>query len=186
MELTVKNYLKCWLKIWPATVLLVGLGVGVGLWSMSRIQQSFVSEARILVVNTTEGVLPADHIGVVNNSGIVAEAKQQSGVDSSCSAVAATVTGNTVNIAAICASSAEDSQALARAVIEEFRNVSSKIYGEEEVKITVLTGASKGEEVVTAPDYAMKLVVPVFAGIVVSAAVAFVRLDSKVRHQSKK
>jgi hypothetical protein len=185
-KFTIKNLFIYWVKMWPVAVVLVLIGGVVGLLVIANQKQIYMSSASILVVNSVEGVTPTDYAGIINSNFVLTDALVKSGIEDGDCTLSAANTGNIVKIVAECLSGEEASASLVKSTVSVFSDAAHEIYGNDAVSIVVLSGEIKAAPTVTGGAYASKAVVPVVAGLVISAVVAFVRFDYATSKSKKK
>ncbi|MDR3297894.1 MAG: hypothetical protein LBT19_00735 [Candidatus Nomurabacteria bacterium] len=186
-KFTIKNYLICWLRIWPITLVFVLAGLGFGVWASSSLVQSYRSGATILIVNPAENVVSTDYTTIMNSRMVSEEARKglDDDDDDICTLLGTGV-GNVLNVSADCTSSVEESERLLAGGVGAFESAVRSIYEDDTIRVTKVSGDMKAVETVTGQDYAFKIVVPVFAAMALSAIVAFIWLDYKSSESRKK
>ena len=112
------------------------------------------------------------------------EAKKEANVDSSCD-YKASKSGNVIKITATCGSSGEDSRKLAESVTNVFSRAIINIYEMDGLETKVISEGSS-EENVTTLKHISYIALPAFAGLAISAFIAFVKLDRATSEKRKK
>lgn len=185
-KFTIKNLCKCWLKMWPMTLILIAVGVGVGIFAAQRLTQSYTSTMSVLVINSSESALPTDYSGIVNSDLIASRAFERSGVASGKCTLTAVSSGNILNITTDCPEGGNESKDLVESAVSVFSDVVSELYGEENISVATLSGSTGVAPVQTDGDYVLRTVAPIVAGLLLSGVIAFVRLDYAVSKRKKK
>ncbi|MFV0484952.1 MAG: hypothetical protein ACK5MU_01840 [Candidatus Saccharimonadales bacterium] len=186
-KFTIKNLFIYWIKTWPVIVILMVVGAGIGAVSASNLKQSYKSSTSILVAGTNESVMATDYAGIANSNLVVSQALEETGIPSGVCTSVAVNTGNILGITVECSASGDDSKALVLGVVDVFSREVADIYGlDEEASVVQLSGDVTAVAQLTQKDRITNIAVPVIAGFVISAVVAFVRFDYKTSKRSKK
>ena len=179
-EFTIINIFKCWLKIWPITVILVILGLVAGWLSVKNIVPEYSAEVDLLIIDERDGSSAAEYAGLANSDLVSNPAFDKAAVNDGCT-LSATGKGDIISFVAICPTTQEEAGHLADTAAENFSGWAQDIYGEESFKTIRLVDEAKAVRVgVGKRNKLVKILVPGAAMLAVSLVIAFVHLDYKV------
>ena len=179
-EFTITNIFRCWLKMWPITVVLVILGLGAGWFSTRGVVPEYTVEVDLLIVDERDGSNAVEYAGLANSDLVSNPTFNTAAVNDKCTMVASGK-GDIISFVATCPTNQEEAERLANAAAENFTAWAQDIYGEDNFKTVSLADKSKDTHVaVNYPNKLAKILVPGLAMLVVSLVIAFVYLDYKV------
>ena len=183
-EFTIKNIFKCWLKLWPATVILIVAGAGIGVWQAKSLTQRYETNTKVLIVNNDNSALAADYAGLAGSMLVRETAEERAGT-TGCSTGGAGA-GNVVTLSVACTESEEDALKLLATLRDTYEEKLKELYGDKIERVVVISGESAVKTKVTGKTKLMKAAVPVVGGMLLSLAIAFVYTDYITRKHGKK
>ncbi|MBQ3310081.1 hypothetical protein IJG73_01410 [Candidatus Saccharibacteria bacterium] len=179
-EFTITNVLRCWLKMWPMTVILIILGLVAGFLAANKVRPEYSAEMDLLIIDERDGSSAVEYAGLANSELVSNPAFEKAAVDDDCGLVASG-TGNIIAFVANCPTNEDEVKHLASVAAENFTGWAQDIYGAENFKTVAL---SKEPTLVVAKSATrskiIKLLVPGVAMLVLSVVIAFIYLDYKV------
>ena len=179
-EFTITNIFKCWLKMWPMTVILVALGLGVGWLSASKVKPEYSAEMDLLIINERDGSSAAEYAGLANSELVSNPALEKAAVDDGCT-LSASGTGDIIAFVATCQTNEDEVKHLAKVAADNFTGWAKDIYGEDTFKTIQLSeDATMVKVPSTGRSKLIKMAVPAVAMLAASLVIAFIYLDYKV------
>lgn len=176
-DFTLKNIFKYWIKLWPVTVVLFVIGAIIGVCNMRSLQQIYQSESSILVRNSSSEALAADYVAIANSELLSGKIAVENNKYSDCNALASNV-GNVVKITLECTDLGlvDDFTSV---VVSEFNNVLESVYGNDNIKTTILSSNQEAQPTISQKDKLVKLAIPIIAALACSFIVALIGFDIK-------
>lgn len=182
---TIRNFFRQWKAILPLAIILTFVGLIAGVYYSNTQKQSYNVTNEVLVVNMLDTMQPDDFVAIANSEKTVGKnAKKEANVDSSCD-YKASKSGNIIKITATCESNGEDSRKLAESVTNVFSRAIINIYEMDGLQTKVISEGSSEENVTTLKRISY-IALPTFAGLAISAFIAFVKLDRATSEKRKK
>lgn len=136
-------------------------------------------------MNSDTGVIATDYVGLLNSPLIINTARENVGADEECT-LQSTGSGNVLTIATSCFSNEEDSEKLAAETIAVFTEKIEDLYGSDSVRVDNLFDEITATRALSEQDYAVRIIMMVVAGLLLSGVIAFVRFDYTNSKQRKK
>lgn len=179
-EFTITNIFKCWLKMWPITIILVLLGAVGGWVSVKNTPTVYSMRQSLLIMDERDGSSAAEYAGLANSDLVSNPAFRDAAVNAGCKLVAGGA-NHIVSFTASCPSNEEESKKLVSSAMTNFIEWAQDIYGKDNFKVVKLSNEPKVVEPATPPaNKTIKIATPAVVMLAVSAVIAFVRLDYKV------
>ena len=177
-QFTIPNLFKFWLKMWPLTLILTVFGFIAGVYLASQAQQSYSGTISILVTNMPDNVVASDYSGIINSKVFVARILEDTNLAESSCVIAATNTGNILNVSTQCPKS-EDVETVQAALADTFVTLTNEIYATQD-PLTVTTLTSEfALPLISASQQAFKVFALTVAGFLFSAVITFIVFDYK-------
>lgn len=179
-EFTITNVFRCWLKMWPMTVILVILGLGAGWLSAKNVMPEYSAEVDLLIIDERDGSNAVEYAGLANSDLVSNPAFKKAAVDDGCT-LSATGKGDIIAFVSNCPTNEDEARHLANTAAENFTGWAQDIYGAENFKTIELSEEPTSVSAKPATrSKIVKLLVPGVAMLVLSAVIAFIYLDYKV------
>ncbi len=183
-EFTMRNFFKQWKALLPLAIIFVFVGLIGGIFYNSLQKQNYSATNEILVINAGESVMPEDLMSIANSKELVGNsAIENANVDKTC-AYKANKSGNVIKITSTCESNGEDAKKLSNSVVDVFSGAIMSVYNNSELAVKTITHA-EAEERITSLNRILYVIIPVLAGLALSAFVAFVKLDHETSKKHK-
>ena len=175
-DFTIHNFFKCWAKLLPWTIILAVIGLVCGLYYNSTIKQSYTAETEVLITGVPASVKTSDYEAIINNGELIVPAALDSThlKDSECK-INGEASGNVLTIFATCPK-AEDAATLSVEAADVFSGTIAGIMHNENVFAQTISSRNASADVSTLSRI-ITIAVPVVAAFLLTAFIAFVKLD---------
>ena len=175
-DFTIHNFFKCWANLLPWTIILAVIGLACGLYYNSTIKQSYTAETDVLITGAPMSVKTSDYEAILNSGELIVPAALDSThlKDAGCN-ISGEASGNVLTISATCPK-AEDASTLSVEAADVFSGTIAGIMHDEDVFAQTISSRGASADVSTL-SRVIKTAVPVVAALLLTAFVAFVKLD---------
>ena len=183
-EFTITNVFKCWLKLWPVTIILLILGFGAGIFAIKQTEPSYTAELDVLILDNKDGSSAVEYAGLVDSDLVSEPVFKEAAVDDNCK-IAGSGKGDVLAFNATCPTS-EEALHLVTIAAKNFDAWAKDIYGAENFRTVQLSKEAFIAKSFGSGKKINTLAVPMAVMLILSFVIAFVQLDYKVSKNNDK